>query len=151
MHTDWHSRPAAWTPPEPTAELRDLSREECLLLIADVPVGRLAVMGPNGAPYVVPVNFVVDHDHIYFRSDDGTKLDAALAQLCTFQVDMIDAFRHSGWTVMVHGRAATVTSVPRGLSSWLRPGRHLLMMAPTEVTGRRIALGEVPPDSRGYL
>jgi hypothetical protein len=151
MPRDWNSRSPVRIPQEPDAELRDIPRDECLLLIATVPVGRLAVVGQNGAPHVVPVNFVVDGDRIYFRSDEGTKLTAALAQLCTFQADMIDAYRHTGWTVLIHGHVANAESLPSHLDSWLRPGRHVLCMHPTEVSGRRIALADVPLDGRGYL
>ena len=151
MQRDWNSRSTGRTPSEPFAELCDIPREECLLLITSVPIGRLAVVGPNGAPYVVPVNFAVDRDRIYFRSDDGTKLTAGLAQLCTFQADVIDTYRHTGWTVLIHGRVGHAESLPAELDSWLRPGRHVLCMEPTEVSGRRIALADVPLDGRGYL
>src|SRR3954465_6042753 len=106
-------------------ELGPVDRERRVALIAAAPVGRLAVIGPNGAPHVVPVNFVVDMERIYFCSDDGVKLTAPRSQIVTFQVDHVDVFRRVGWSVMVHGRAHEAAELPRSVSGWTRAGQHI--------------------------
>jgi hypothetical protein len=78
---------------DPTLEV--LTREECLRLVATLPVGRIAVNGVGGPPHVVPVNYVLDGDVIVFRTDPGTKLSALRKRPVTFQTDLIDAWSGS--------------------------------------------------------
>ena len=61
---------------EPGAEMRVLTRQECLDLLADQEVGRIAVV-LGRRPLIFPVNYVLDGDTIVFRTDPGTKLAAA--------------------------------------------------------------------------
>ena len=64
-----------------TSEMRDLSREECLELLADGGVGRLAVSGKD-APVIRPVNYAFDQpsQSVVFRSAPGSKFYALLRQ-----------------------------------------------------------------------
>ena len=55
---------------------QELIRSECFALLAREHLGRVAVVDDHG-PVVFPVNFVVDRHMVVFRTDDGTKLDAA--------------------------------------------------------------------------
>jgi nitroimidazol reductase NimA-like FMN-containing flavoprotein (pyridoxamine 5'-phosphate oxidase superfamily) len=140
-----------------------LTHDECMALLETQPVGRLAVVAGR-YPFVVPVNFAVDHGIIVFRTGPGTKLDAASHQNVAFQVDEIDPVQRSGWSVLVTGMAEVVTDRhDDGLSQrshdlpidpyeggekdrWVR-------ILPSSVTGRRISPGDLPPpfDARGYL
>ena len=131
-------------------ELETLAREECLRLIATVPIGRVAVIGPNGAPHVVPVNFVVDDGCVLFRSDEGLKLTALLVQLVTFQVDCFDPSHRVGWSVMIHGRGREVSALPRTIVGWTGAARHVVCIDIDEIVGRQITFHGGETDSRGY-
>ncbi|HLM63095.1 MAG TPA: pyridoxamine 5'-phosphate oxidase family protein [Acidimicrobiales bacterium] len=126
-----------------------LAPEECWRLLAITPVGRVGVL-VNSAPEIYPVNHRVDGETVVFRTDPGTKL-AGLARspaVC-FQVDGIDADDHTGWSVLVKGRAdqlrdpeerERVTSEP--LEYWSVGAKaHWIRIVPEEVSGRRIRHG----------
>ncbi len=133
--------------------LQDLTRDECLRLIASLSVGRIAVNGPNGAPHVVPVNYVLDIDVVEFRTDAGVKLAAISEGLVTFQVDLIDPFHRTGWSVMLHGVARATEQSEQGEgSTWAGGSKlHLVRIEPITITGRRILPEDIPGDDRGYL
>lgn len=50
--------------------LRVLDRDQCLRLLADDEIGRLAVIAGN-TPAIFPVNYALDGDTIVFRTDPG--------------------------------------------------------------------------------
>jgi uncharacterized protein len=56
--------------------LEELSRAECLRLLATVPIGRLSYTR-QALPAVEPVNFALDDGAIVIRTDTGGKLAAA--------------------------------------------------------------------------
>ena len=59
---------------------QQLSKEECEGLLAVAPRGVLAVLGDEGYPYAVPLNFVYDNGSIFFHcATEGHKLDAILS------------------------------------------------------------------------
>lgn len=89
--------------------LEVLSRDECLALMATVPVGRLGV-SIEALPVIVPVNFALLRGRIIVRSVPGTKLDAASAQnVVAFEVDGYDPGGDWGWSVLVRGVASEIT------------------------------------------
>lgn len=54
-----------------------ITDEECIKLLKEAKRGVLAVLGDEGYPYTVPLNFVYSDGHIYFHSAKaGHKLDA---------------------------------------------------------------------------
>ena len=59
-----------------TRFLAELTKGECFGLLARQQVGRVAVVGDRG-PVVFPVDFVLDRHMVVFRTEEGTKLDAA--------------------------------------------------------------------------
>lgn len=126
----------------------EISREECLELLASQSVGRVAVADFGAAPLVVPVNFVLDGDDVVFRTDYGGKFHLAVVdqQPMSFEVDGVDTARRRGWSVLVRGRAAEVTEGDRdrlSLHPWA-PGHksHWVRVRAEAVSGRRI---EVAP------
>jgi nitroimidazol reductase NimA-like FMN-containing flavoprotein (pyridoxamine 5'-phosphate oxidase superfamily) len=140
------------TAQEGDTSLERLSREECLQLLSTVSVGRVAVAEPGGPPLVVPVNYVVDGDVIVFRSDPGSKLDALREHPASFQVDLIDPFHRTGWSVLVQGVAYETSPAQVNVEPWDRgPKAHWVRIFPGAISGRRLRLPEVPPDPRGYL
>ena len=67
---------------------QQLTADECTAILAKAPRGVLAVLGDNGYPYTVPLNFVYDDGKLYFHSAvSGHKLDAiASCDKCSFCV-----------------------------------------------------------------
>ena len=95
--------------PEGGSALKELAERECVELLATQVIGRVAVV-VDGRASVFPVNYVLDHGHIVFRTDEGTKLDAARAgATVTFEVDRSDPMYHTGWSVMATGPLEAVT------------------------------------------
>jgi nitroimidazol reductase NimA-like FMN-containing flavoprotein (pyridoxamine 5'-phosphate oxidase superfamily) len=148
-----HQTPKA--PPDPEDLLEALSREECLQLVAAAGIGRIAVPTPQGSPLVVPVNYVLDGEIVVFRSDLGRKLFALRQNPVSFQVDAIDPFHRSGWSVLIQGIACEATALEvqhLTLEPW--PGgekQHWVRVLPGMISGRRIRLPEITVEARGYL
>ena len=132
-----------------------LSSEECMRLLVEHSVGRFAVATPDSSPLVVPVNYVMDHGVVVFRSDIGEKLDGVGGHLVSFEVDEIDPYHHTGWSVLVKGAAyeATHWEVEHLVLQPWAPGEkgHWVRLVPTFVSGRRIRLAPFVPDKRAYL
>jgi nitroimidazol reductase NimA-like FMN-containing flavoprotein (pyridoxamine 5'-phosphate oxidase superfamily) len=125
--------------------LEQLAERECFELLATQVVGRVAIV-VDGRASVFPVNYVLDHGHIVFRTDEGTKLDAARAgATVTFEVDQSDPMYHTGWSVMATGPLEAVTD-PDDLGrvsglpvrAWGRIGNHWVRMPIASLSGRRI-------------
>jgi len=133
-----------------------LGRDECLRLLATMPIGRLAVAEKDLAPLVVPVNYVLDGDVIVFRTDPGDKLRLLRQHPVSFEVDEFDLYRRTGWSVLVQGAAADDELAPweldaLGLTPWAPGDKHLwVRLYSREISGRRIRLLDFPPDLRGY-
>ena len=126
--------------------LEVLGREECLRLLGSAVIGRLG-LSSGALPVVLPVNFLLDDDRILIRTSPGTKLDRALAgAVVAFEVDDVEPFGHSGWSVLVTGTATTVDDAEElsriqrlPLAHWA-PGaaEHVVAISVELVTGRRI-------------
>ena len=139
-------------------KFEDLSRDECLELLASQPLGRVAVADFNAAPLVVPVNFVLHGEGILFRTDYGSKFRLAVlaGHPVSFEIDGVDPGRRTGWSVLVQGDAveaepADDRDAPYAVP-WA-PGRkdHWVRIVPQAITGRRIRLSSLATDSRAYL
>jgi len=126
-------------------ELEVLSSGECLDLLCTQAVGRVG-LSVGALPVVLPVNFVVDGEHIILRTGFGTKLSAALrnAVVC-FEVDDIDQRDQTGWSVLVTGTAHELvgTDAAHAATLPLRPwpgstADHLVAISIDLVSGRRI-------------
>ena len=136
-------------PAHPTdhAGLEMLPLDECLRLLASVPVGRVGLHA-DGEVVVLPVNHVVDGQDVIFRTAPGSKLSAAEAQsLVVFEADHYDPESRTGWSVLVNGHAEVVYEDAEislldslGLQPWAdavdRP--FWVRIRPTSVTGRLI-------------
>lgn len=125
-----------------------LTREECVELLGDQVIGRLAVV-VGGRPEIFPINYVLDGEAVVFRTNAGTKLAGTTQAEVAFEVDLTHAKTMSGWSVVVHGIAQEITDSDRAdvqerlrslpLGVWV-PGErpHLLRIVPVEITGRRV-------------
>lgn len=126
--------------------LEHLSIAECWKLLALHPVGRIGVL-VDSAPEIYPVNHVVDRQTIVFRTDAGSKLHGVdrSPSVC-YEVDGLDLDDHTGWSVLVKGRAVELSSARElrqaselPLRLWsLGDKPHWIRIVPREVTGRRI-------------
>lgn len=136
------------SPPATTRDgLEVLALQDCLRLLADTPVGRVAFLDAGG-PVILPVNHALDGRTIVFATVPGSKLDAAgRAATVAFEVDGYNPQTRSGWSVVVRGRADVVTEDDElarlqalNLHPWpTPPGRgHWVRIRPEEITGRRI-------------
>lgn len=95
----------------------ELTRSECLQLLAAVPIGRV-VFTQRALPAIRPVNFRVDGGRVLIRCRWGAVMSAAAeGSLVAFEVDDYDVKSRVGWSVTVLGHAAIV---PEGV------GRHRL-------------------------
>jgi uncharacterized protein len=132
---------------------RELTRSECFELLAREHLGRVAVVDDRG-PVVVPVNFALDRHMVVFRTDEGTKLDAASrGSRVAFEVDGSDAVAHTGWSVLIRGEAVEVTDPAElarlrklPLTPWAPgPKARYVRVLPAALTGRRISASGGPP------
>ena len=129
--------------------LEELTHAECLALLAQGGVGRIAVASPLGPPEVAPVNFILDGDAVVFRSDSGTKLLLLQRGVGTFEIDGADLEHGTGWSVVVKGRAYEPshweTDHLRLTTFAAGPKRHWVRLVPSSVTGRRITTVDLDP------
>ena len=96
-------------PQEPDPRLEVLAEGECRRLLAEHHLGRLALVDGKGL-VIVPVNYVLDGEGPVFRTDPGSKLDAAAeAAQVAFEVDAVDEATRTGWSMLVRGALAEVT------------------------------------------
>jgi nitroimidazol reductase NimA-like FMN-containing flavoprotein (pyridoxamine 5'-phosphate oxidase superfamily) len=136
------------------AELEELDVAVCWDLVRSRAVGRFAVNRHGSCPLVVPVNYVVESaTSVVFRSGPGSKLNVDELDLVALQVDEIDPLHHTGWSVLIAGRARWLyeEQADVALDTWV-PGElpYVIRIVPTEVTGRRIQLHQPDTDPRGY-
>ena len=106
-------------------KLNITDREEMIRILASSNVGRLATSGPDGYPYITPVNFVFFEGCVYFHSSPkGEKMDniAHDPRVC-FEVDVPLAYLEVNFNpkknpcltsqlyhcVIIRGKARTVS------------------------------------------
>jgi nitroimidazol reductase NimA-like FMN-containing flavoprotein (pyridoxamine 5'-phosphate oxidase superfamily) len=141
-----------------TSSLRDLSRPECVGLLASSSVGRIGVT-LDGRPVILPVNFAVVDGSILFRTGHGTKLAAATAHVVVaFETDGFEPHGAAGWSVVVRGTCTEVTDAEQlermravHLDRWVNDAdadRYVLISL-TEVSGRRFGLAATDRGSLG--
>jgi uncharacterized protein len=128
-------------------QVQELTKAECFALLAGERLGRVAVVDDRG-PVVFPVNFVLDRHTVVFRTEPGTKLDAAgLRGRVCFEADGTDAAARTGWSVIVRGEITEVTDRAElarlrelPLRVWAAGTRdRYVRILPAVLTGRRIA------------
>jgi nitroimidazol reductase NimA-like FMN-containing flavoprotein (pyridoxamine 5'-phosphate oxidase superfamily) len=145
----------------PPREVHELTRAECLELLAATTFGRVVVAtAQSGTPMIRPVNYVFDRpsQSIVFRTGDGSKLHALVhsTQAC-FEIDDFDPASHRGWSVIIVGRTDEVTlpadqrrlelgglinPAAGGMSHWVR-------IRARTVSGRRVGPAAAPDAPAG--
>ena len=124
-----------------------LDEDECLRLLADEAVGRLAVI-QGTSPEIFPVNYVLENRTIVFRTDAGTKLDHGQRSPVCFEIDAFDRPTRSGWSVVVTGRLEEITPFDSRILAeakalqidpWAGGTRsHWMRILIDRITGRRV-------------
>ena len=88
-----------------SGKLRDLPVDECRRLLHSQQVGRIAFSDDSG-PDVLPVNFAMDGDDVLIATTPYSAIArAATGARVAFEVDELDSYTESGWSVVVRGRA----------------------------------------------
>jgi uncharacterized protein len=127
-----------------------LSETESWNLLSSVALGRL-VTSVDGEPAIFPVNFVVQHRSVLFRTSEGTKLvSAAINNQVLFEAD--DHGVTEGWSVIVKGTARilhTGEEIDEAERAQLLPWtatvkQHYVRIRPLRITGRRFVFGSEP-------
>jgi nitroimidazol reductase NimA-like FMN-containing flavoprotein (pyridoxamine 5'-phosphate oxidase superfamily) len=127
-----------------------LSETESWNLLSSVALGRL-VTSVDGEPAIFPVNFVVQHRSVLFRTSEGTKLvSAAINNEVLFEAD--DHGVTEGWSVIVKGTARilrTGEEIDEAERAQLLPWtatvkQHYVRIRPLRITGRRFVFGSEP-------
>lgn len=127
-----------------------LSEGECWGRLRTQQLGRL-VTHVGDVLDVYPVNYVVDHDTIVFRTAEGSKLfELTVNDEVLFEVD--DHTDEDAWSVVVRGHArrlATSAEVQAADDLPLRPWiptlkYNYVRVAPTSLTGRAFTIGPEP-------
>jgi len=122
-----------------------LDPDECWALLRQADVARLAVSIMN-RPDIFPINYVVDHGRVVFRTAEGTKLAASvLGDAVAFEVDGYDAASGDAWSVVIKGRAVEIEhmhdvfdALDLPLFPWhAAPKPRFVSIEPDEITGRR--------------
>jgi nitroimidazol reductase NimA-like FMN-containing flavoprotein (pyridoxamine 5'-phosphate oxidase superfamily) len=129
---------------------RELDRWECLRLMAKASVGRI-VHTRQALPAVLPVNFSVEAEGaVLVCTSAASELAHAVdGTVVAFEADQVDAATHSGWSVVVTGRARVVTDPAdherlrrTGPRSWAPSPREVFIrIQPELVTGRELVGG----------
>lgn len=136
---------------------RELGFDECVRLLHAGVVGRAAVNTPQG-PLITPMNYSVVGEALLVATSPYSALGTyGAGSLVAFEVDHFDYEAHTGWSVMIRGRADTVadsaelrrvrkTWAPR---PWADGSRNLFLRIPwTELSGRSLGGDTATPVRR---
>jgi uncharacterized protein len=126
--------------------VEELTPDRAWQLLRDAPIGRLAVVLAD-QPEIFPVNHVVDHGTIVFRTADGTKLLAADGHAVAFETDGTDPGTGQVWSVVAKGRARHVRRMQDVIGildlqvlAWQRGRKpRFVRIEVDEITGRRFS------------
>ena len=125
------------------SHLREISKTECLELLASHRVGRVAYCDALG-PVVLPVNYVLDHETVLIQISPHSTLAPHLrSERASFEIDDYDDYNQSGWSVLVRGNAAYVEAADLPDSdrpvAWVEGQRTLhVRITPHAISGRRL-------------
>jgi uncharacterized protein len=123
-----------------------LTRNECLALLASVPVGRI-IFTRRALPAVELVSFVLDRGEIVILTDSGGQLAAAArGAIVAFEADLLDIAGQTGWSVTAIGPSRAVTDQSdkdrlreMGLGSLAPVAReHFIRVSPQILSGQRL-------------
>ena len=124
--------------------LREIDEAECWELLTSREVGRVAYDDELG-PMVVPLTYLRVEGSLLFRVAPYSELARHLPESrAAIEVDDIDYFTRTGWSVVVRGMIETVESeelptLKDRPTPWPEGQRSLyLRLTPDRVSGRRL-------------
>ncbi|MCW2817074.1 MAG: Pyridoxamine 5-phosphate oxidase [Nocardioides sp.] len=135
--------------------LRELDEAQCWQYLAGRQVGQLAYVDRDG-PIILPLNYVAHDGAVWLRTASYNHLAVHLpGQRVAFEVGLYDERDHSGWSVLLRGRAEHVlvrdlTAPPGWLDAapWPDGTRSMVFrLTPSDVTGRLLRPRDVVPDA----
>jgi uncharacterized protein len=123
-----------WSLLDRGGRLETLYRDECRRLLGSTNVGRLGFCTDFGPP-IVPMNYTLVSEAVTFRTGIDTEASHRLFDHpIAFEVDQVDEFLQTGWSVLVIGNAQPLDEeslllldVGRSHSLWLE-GRLALVV-----------------------
>ena len=139
-------------PRDAEAITESLDERECLRLVAQGVVGRIAFVGQYDLT-VLPVNYRLVDGAILFRTgrdsmtDDDLRTGIANAEYkVAFEVDDFDESAREGWSVLIQGPAHHLDSEAEQTAALVADVRpwpsgdkdHFIQVKPRRITGRRI-------------
>jgi nitroimidazol reductase NimA-like FMN-containing flavoprotein (pyridoxamine 5'-phosphate oxidase superfamily) len=129
-------------------QMVELTRDECLELLARTRFGRIAVSGSDPTPTIRPINYAFDvpTQSVVFRTGRGSKFHALLrAAHAAFEIDEVDDEGATGWSVIVAGAVEEIVNLAEleriagAVQSWEPSDKpYWLRLRAFTVTGRRI-------------
>jgi hypothetical protein len=127
------------------SRIKELDATECRRLLHTAKVGRLAFTDDSG-PDVLPINFSMDGDDILIATTGyGAIARAATGARVAFEIDELDPYTESGWSVVVRGHAHRVAPFdippdgPERPYPWAEGNRsYILRINADSVTGIRL-------------
>ncbi len=136
---------------QPSDLMTELDESACWTLLRTAAVGRLAIV-VNHRPEIFPINFVVDHATVVFRTAEGTKLDWGAGRDVAFEVDGHEPEVGEAWSVVVKGLAREVMQMYEALEAlelplfpWHASSKpHIVRIEPDAITGRRFRVADAP-------
>lgn len=125
----------------------ELTASQSWALLREAVVGRLAV-AVDGMPDIFPVNHVVDHGSVVFRTAAGTKLHSSVGHDVAFEADGYDLSDATAWSVVVKGPAREIWETDEAIEAlrlplfpWHEgPKPRFVRIEATSISGRRFAV-----------
>lgn len=123
--------------------LREMSREECFELLAGRQVGRVIFDDQDG-PIALPVNYVFQDEGVVIATSPTSSLArCAPGRPVAFEIDEVDDFNETGWSVLVRGLAPAMDvqllDTDDRPEPWVEGDRTLLIRIPClQVSGRHV-------------
>ena len=126
------------------SHIMEIDPDECLELASSRSVGRVAYSDKDG-PLALPVNYVVDGGDVLFRISAHSSLAQHLRSgPASFEIDEIDDYTQSGWSVLIRGTAAFIeydhlAELSERPVPWAEGSRTFhVRITPSSITGRRL-------------
>ncbi|TDB96837.1 pyridoxamine 5'-phosphate oxidase family protein [Actinomadura sp. 7K534] len=130
-------------------DLEELERAQCMALLGEGGIGRIAFDDGEG-PTVVPVNYAVDGDAVVFRTSVSGRLNRSLLTSvvggevrAAFEVDRYDEASREGWSVLLRGGVHPLSDEEKAAAAQVEPWpggerEAWFRLAAREVSGRRV-------------
>jgi Pyridoxamine 5'-phosphate oxidase len=132
---------------QPPVGAEPLDDAEAMRLLASVDYGRI-VFTLNALPAIRPVNHLLDEGRVIIRTRLTASVFAAVRSddgvVVAYEADSIDAQTRTGWSVVITGRAHTITDPDKVLRyeqllhPWVNHADTVVAVEPRIISGFRI-------------